>query len=363
MEQRNTTRRVLHIANQISDRGDGIANVCVDIACEQAERGYSIGIASADGGFVPLIKANGVEHFEIRLRKNEPLSLVGAVGRLRQIVREFTPDLVHSHTITSTVIARIACFGTGVPVVATVHNEYQRGVGLMGTANHVVGVSEAVSSAMERRKIPRRKISTVLNGTVGSIRRKIDVATITVPILAEQSIVAIGAVSQRKGADILIAAFGLIAQRFPAADLYFVGNVDCSEVSELAARTSAGDRIHFVGFSAQPQVYLHAASVFALASRRDPFPLALLEALEAGIPIVACGVDGVPEALDGGVAGMLVPANDPEALASGIARMLESTSLREQYSAAGRQRSTQFSVSRMVDDYATAYSRLLARWR
>lgn len=353
--------RILHVANRLNDKGDGIANVCVDIACEQAARGNTVAVACASGGFVPLIVANGVTHHPVDFRKRALFSLLGAVRRLRTIVRTERPDVVHAHTMTSTIVARLACLGRNTPVVATVHNEYQRGVILMGVANRVIGVSDAVSKAMMRRGIASRRVSTVRNGTVGSVRRAYDPATVNIPTLANPSIVAIGAVSERKGADLLIAAFGQLAAKYPTAELYFVGNVDWNEVHALSAATGVDDRIHFVGFHAQPQVYLRVATVFVLASRRDPFPLALLEALEAGTPIVANDVDGVSEALDNGTAGIIVAPGRPTEIADAVGRLFDSADLREQYSSAGALRSSLFSVSRMVDDYDSLYSHILTK--
>lgn len=353
-----TALRILHVANRLNDKGDGIANVCVDIATEQARRGYSVGVACAPGGFVELVTRHGVKHHSVQFRKRAIASLVAAVRQLRGIVKTQHPDIVHAHTMTSTIVARLACIGLSASVVATVHNEYQRGVILMGVARHVIGVSDAVSEAMIRRGIPRRRVSTVRNGTVGSVRRLFDAASVEVPTLAPLSIVAIGAVSERKGPDLLIDAFSRLASTYPTVELYFVGNVDWPQVYELAERSGEASRIHFVGFCSQPQVYLREATVFVLASRRDPFPLALLEALEAGTPIVANDVDGVPEALNNGEAGIIVPSENPAAIAAAVASLFDSESLRRKYSSSGIERSLQFSVRRMVDDYDLLYSRV-----
>jgi glycosyltransferase involved in cell wall biosynthesis len=350
-------RRILHVVNQVNDRGDGIANVCVDLACEQAAIGYTVALASASGGFVGLVQENRVEHHEVDFAGHSVIGMAKAATELRRIARGFAPDIVHAHTMRAALAARTACIGTGVPVVATVHNEYQRGVILMGSANVVVGVSSAVSAAMARRGISRRRIRTVRNGITGSVRRRTAELRDS-PKLAERAIVAVGAVSKRKGADTLLDAFDIIADRLPTAELYFVGNIDWTELVDRARTSPHRDRVHFTGFDPQPQRYLQAGTVFALASRRDPFPLALLEALEAGIPVVATNIDGVPEALDGGRAGLLVARESPAELAAAITDVLESDTRRTELAAASRARSSHFSVSLMTNEYLAIYAEI-----
>ena len=351
--------RVLHVVNRVRERGDGIANVCVDLACQQATDGATVALACQPGGFVELTQAHGVQHYPVTLGARAPWDLVRSFGALRRILREFRPSIVHAHTLTATVMARLAAAGRGVKIVATVHNEYQRGVTLMRFAHCVVGVSAAVSEAMVGRWIARRRVRTVHNGTVGSPRRPSSASATDWPTLAAPSVVAIGAVSRRKGADLLLDAFLQIADHDPDCELYYVGNLDWPEVVERAAASPYVDRVHFEGFQPQPQSYLQSSTIFALPSRRDPFPLVLLEALEAGVPIVAAAVDGIPEALDGGKAGVLVEPESSAALADALHNLMRDPARRSALSAAARVQSQRFSVSKMARDYEVIYRELV----
>ena len=90
-----------------------------------------------------------------------------------------------------------------------------------------------------------------------------------------------------------------------------VGNGPEMELFQEQARTSNyNSRIHFEGFQASPQSYMRAADIFVLASRRESFGLVLVEARQAGCAIIASDVDGIPEALDHGAAGILFPPSD-----------------------------------------------------
>jgi len=355
----NAAPRVMHVVNRVSDRGDGIANVCVDLACEQSRRGQPVALASGPGGFVELCTAEGVRYFPLDLAWRRPSDFRASVRGLRASIGAFRPDVLHCHTMRAVIVARLARGRGGPRIIATVHNEYQRGAILMGLADRVVGVSLAVSRAMQRRRIPARRIDSVVNGTIGSARRTASAGTET-RTLERPALLAVGAVSERKGADVLVDAFALLGAEFPDLNLYFVGNVDWDEIPKRAAASGVGKRVHFFGFSSDPHALLEQATVFTLASRRDPFPLVLLEALEAGVPIVATRVDGIPEALDGGAAGLLVPSGSPIELADAIRSVLCSEERREALARAAAARSTHYSVAKMSTDYSWVYATALA---
>lgn len=350
---------VLHILNRLSDRGDGISNVCVDLACRQAIDGDQVAIATLPGGYTELVERFGVQliEFDFRLR-----NIAGAVGftrallRLRQMIRRLDPDIVHAHTLLATVLGRLAVLGTDTRVVATVHNEYQRGVILMAAAHRLVGVSEAVSAAMRRRGVPRRKIRTVLNGVVGSVRRD-RTRQVLSSAVRRPAIVAVGSVSERKGSDLLVEV-GLRLAESHGAHTYFAGNIDWNEPQRLANRSSAADHIHFLGFQSDPRWLLTGATVFVLASRRDPAPLVLIEALESGLPIVATSVDGVPELLDNGAAGLLTPPEDVDALTAAVRKLLDSEFERARLVRAAVHRSAELAVERVCADYRSVYGEL-----
>ncbi|SNS90321.1 Glycosyltransferase involved in cell wall bisynthesis [Geodermatophilus saharensis] len=356
--------RILHVVNNVTRAGNGISNVAVDLAVEQSRQGHDVAVASAGGSedstFVGLLTDEGVRHHVVDFRIRTPGRVVRAHRDLVRVLDEVGPDVVHVHTLTPTVLAYLGTRRRRIPVVATVHNEYQRGVRLMGLADAVVGVSNAVSESMARRGIPRRRIHTVLNGTVGSPRRP-TLRPDQVLSLPPKSVVTVGAVSHRKGADVLVEAFGSVVQRHPEAHLFLVGHVDWAELPDRLRGQPWADRVHFVGFDPQPQRYLPGATVFVLASRRDPMPLVLLEALEVGLPIVASDVDGIPEALLGGTVGHLARVGDVDDFAAKISQLLDSEDERQRLSLAARARGAALTVSAMTTGYLGIYRALAAR--
>jgi glycosyltransferase involved in cell wall biosynthesis len=350
-------RRILHVVNRLGDRGDGISNMCVDLACQQAIDGEAVGVATSLGGYTDLVARLGVTVTEVDFRVRRATGVARAVVRLRRLVRTLEPEIVHAHTLLATVLARVATVGTSARVVATVHNDYQRGVVLMAAAHRVVGVSAAVSDAMRGRGVPRRKIRTVLNGTVGSVRRNTPPAGSDVQ-LAGPAVVTVGAVSHRKGADLLVAAAAQLA-RSHGVHTYFAGNVDWEGPRRAAEESPVADHIHFLGFQPDPRRLLAQATIFVLPSRRDPAPLALIEAMEAGVPIVAAAVDGVPELLDHGDAGVLTVPDDVDTLVRAVRHMLDDEDERRRLADAARHRSASLSVDRVAAGYRDVYDELI----
>ena len=96
--------RVLHILNDVTDRGNGIVNAAVDLALEQALQGCVVAVASAGGGYQPLLESGGVTHLTLDQTRS-PLRILHALWKFHRQVREFQPDVVHAHMHTGLLLA------------------------------------------------------------------------------------------------------------------------------------------------------------------------------------------------------------------------------------------------------------------
>jgi glycosyltransferase involved in cell wall biosynthesis len=105
-----------------------------------------------------------------------------------------------------------------------------------------------------------------------------------------------------------------------------------------AGRLGLTGRVHFRGFSENPAAALAGAQIFVLASRSEAFPYSILEAMRAGLPVVATRVGGVPEAVVEGETGFLIPSGDPSVLADRLARLITDAALRARFGQNGRER-------------------------
>jgi glycosyltransferase involved in cell wall biosynthesis len=170
-------------------------------------------------------------------------------------------------------------------------------------------------------------------------------------------LVVIGRLTEIKGQDVLIEAVGLLQRGPLMVELTVVG--DGPMRAELEARcVSLGiaERVRFVGAQGDVLPYLHSADLFVLPSRSEGVSVALLEAMAAGLPVVATRVGGTPEVTGPGMGAILVSPDDPHALAEGIHTMIASNALAVREGQAARRRvEAAFSLERTHHAYAKCY--------
>ncbi|MEQ5838213.1 glycosyltransferase family 4 protein [Paraburkholderia acidicola] len=350
--------KIVHLANHALNAGNGIVNMMVDLACTQARAGHEVTVASAGGEFEPLFAQHGVRH--VLLAQSRKLSQVPSmIAGFNRLLAQCEPDVVHAHMMTGALIARFGTLRRRYALITTVHNEFQKSASLMRFGDRVVAVSAAVAASMARRGVPRERLVVVRNGTIGTPRFA-DLPAAVSPQLAQPGIVTVAGMYRRKGIQDLLHAFARLSERFPAAMLYLVGDgPDRVEMEALARQLGVAARTQFTGFVANPRAYLAEAAVFVLASHREPGGLVLCEAREAGCAIVATRVDGNPEMLDDGAAGLLVPPADPIALADAIELILTDRAARASLVAGARRNIGTFHVQHVCDAYLAVYEQAL----
>jgi len=313
--------RVLHLLNH-TRRLNGHVHAAVDLACEQKAQGHEVAVASEGGDLDALLDRKGITRALVD-HTRRPVALARSLGQLWRLVRDWRPDVIHAHMMTSAVIAWPICKLTRTPLITTVHNAFEKSAILMGLGTRVIAVSAAVARTMATRGVPSRKLDVVLNGTIGSAR--FERRDTTPRPLAHPAVLFVGGVHARKGLLDLIAAFDMIHARFPEARLYVVGDgPDSAAYRQHAAGLASAASIIFEGPQDDPYPWMVAADIFVLPSLADPAPLVLPEAREAGCAVIATAVDGIPELLENGAAGILVPPREPAQIADALASLLES---------------------------------------
>ena len=158
----------------------------------------------------------------------------------------------------------------------------------------------------------------------------------------------------------LIAATAILRARVPEAELVIVGAGEEEAAIETArAATGLGDAIRLLGHRADVRRLLPGLDVYVNSSVTEGISLTILEAMAAGVPVVATRVGGTPEVVVPGATGLLVEPRDPQLLAAALADVAEAPGRRRDWGAAGRLRvETLFTIDRMVADYAREYTRL-----
>jgi glycosyltransferase involved in cell wall biosynthesis len=168
----------------------------------------------------------------------------------------------------------------------------------------------------------------------------------------------LGRLGQRKGIFDLLAALAIVKQRFPEARLRCAGEGDVAGVRARARELGVEENVDLLGWISGPDKdwELSRAALYVLPSYAEGLPMGVLEAMAAGIPTVASGVGGIPDAIEDGVEGFLVNPGDIDALANRLARLLESAELRRQFASAARCKvrklfSTEIVLSQVEDLY------------
>ena len=153
-----------------------------------------------------------------------------------------------------------------------------------------------------------------------------------------------------------------LARERDAPHLVIAGTgVSEAELHAQAASLGLSGRIHFVGLRQDVNAVWQSLDVGAISSDFEGTPIAALEAIFNSTPLVTTSVGGLPDLIDDGVSGLLVPPQDPAALAAGIQRLLDDPSEREAMAAAARERLGDYSLDRLVARMGDLYRRLLER--
>jgi glycosyltransferase involved in cell wall biosynthesis len=351
--------RILHILNHVS-HGSGITNAAIDLAAGQLGQGHTVVMASGFVANEPLLRRLKIEHLLLD-QTRRPLQLIKALVTLRRHFRDFQPDIVHVHSRTGLLLAWFLTRFTRHPLVAHVHNVYERESVLTRLADRVIVCSESVGRTMQAMGVPESKIRVVHNGPLHSPRLPL-LDSVPPASIEHPAVVTVGGMNHRKGIADLITAFEQVAPQVVDAHLYLVGDGPEMELFQQQAKASPyNSRIHFEGFQPNAQSYMRAAEIFVLASRRESFPLVLLEARQAGCAIIATDVDGIPEALDYGDAGILFPPSDIPQLAKEMIYLLKHDQERKSLQQKALIRSERFHYTTMASGVSEIYGELLLK--
>jgi glycosyltransferase involved in cell wall biosynthesis len=182
------------------------------------------------------------------------------------------------------------------------------------------------------------------------------------PIAAESAVLYVGRLRTRKAVAVLLEAMSDLAQRRPDLRLLIAGDGEQRRaLRRRAARPDLRGRVEFLGPLDRDAIaeWYRNAAVLCLPSIYEGFPVTIVEAMAAGLPVVATRVAGVPEAVEDGVTGALVPPEDAGALAAALERLLEDIDLRRRMSAAARAAFVErFAIGVVSDAHLALYEEL-----
>lgn len=236
---------------------------------------------------------------------------------------------------------------------------------LYRAADAVVGISEGVAGELERAlRLPRERITILYNPVIPADVERLCAAPLTPPWPEDGKplILAAGRLSPEKGFDLLIRAFARVLERRDARLAIVGSGPERERLEALAEELGVAGRIHFPGFQGNIYPWLQRSELFALSSVIESFPTVLIEAMALGKPVVAFDCPKGPrEIITPDQDGLLIPPEDPVALADGILRVLDEPGLAAQLAAGARQRAEAFTFRRTIGAYEQLFSALLRR--
>ena len=342
----------------------GVGRLVVDIMRAAAARGARVhlvaGSPRGEAGNDPQLLAEaqalceGIEKTDLFSRDAEPMER--AEDDISRLCAEWQIDAAHAFTAVAAASAV-----THTRVVSTVvgwsraKTPWQRAMDaeILRRCDVVTAVSDTVVDELWQAGLERPDVRLIRNGVhIPAItrRHRADAPFRTVGVQAH--------LIERKGVDVLLRALALVPQS-PFARLIIAGTGDAEgSLRELASSLQLPCTIVWAG-AMPPHQFLDEVDVAVIPSRSDTLPLILLQAMAAGVPVVASRVGGIREAVRDGVDGLLVAPGDPVALALALWSAAESPALATSRADSGRRRMIQeFTLDGMLSKYFDCYSEL-----
>ncbi len=338
-----------------------------DLARGLALRNFDVHIAYSarrDSDFardLDIFRAQGVGLSEIPMRRGfAPVHDLAAIVRLRRLIHQLRPDIIHLHSTKAGLIGRLAAIGSGAKVLYSPHCFAFEMEGVFRplyrfAERMLAPLGDALVAVCEHEAALARQIGWK-TGRVHAIRNGIDPFPLPMPIQKE-GVVFIGRNCRQKGVDILLAAWILLKEIQPDAELTVMSDLD---EKLRAAFVSAGARVVPFATAGDVADLLARSAILAMPSRWESFPYLTLEAFAAGTAVVATDVGGVREILRDRETGLLTPPDNPRELAMALHELLVSSELRRRLAAAASDEVAQYSSDAMTDGIAALYRNISA---
>jgi len=321
-------------------------------------------------------KKRGLETQILRFRNG--LNLKGSMMILNY-ARKLRSEIIHSHGYKSNILLGIIPRRfRRMPVIATLHGWTSRrfftkiwvyewiDALAMKNLDRVVAVSSAVEKNIRMKSVGIHPV--VINNGLPRLGFENDSFYRECPEISEKckgkfKIISIGRLSPEKGFNILIQAMARLVSQGVDASLVLVGDgSERDSLSDLAKKENLSDRVHFIGYRDKAFNLIPYFDVFVLSSYSEGLPITLLEAMQAGVPVVTTSVGEIPEVLGAGQFGTLVATGDPGVLAKALEDVYTNRGGAKLRAIAARDRVlTKYSVEKMASKYFAEYQNLVSR--
>ncbi len=333
---------------------------------------YSLAPRPAEGkaALVRSLEAAGVPVRFVGVHR--PRQILSAVRRLRKMLIEQSPHILQSFLFHANIVATLAAWRAGVPVVVTgirvTDPSRWRHLAerfICRRVDRIVCVSQAVAEYVcKTAGMPQEKLITIPNGIELSrfpAVECVDLQELGVPN-GRRAIIYVGRLDHQKGVDWLLSLMPDVLAQLPSHDLLIVGDGPQRSALEVQAKSlGIAERVHFAGWREDVPAILASCDLLVLPSRWEGMPNALLEAMATGLPVVAANVAGVAEILGNLAEDQAVTVADIPGFQRKIVGILQDPRRAEQLGQYNRQRVAEsFSLMAMVKAYERLYESLTA---
>ncbi len=312
-------------------------------------------------------------------------SIVRLVKELRSIIAQSKPDIIHANSVRAGIVCTFASIGNDAAVVWYVHDRTPkhplstaiRMLALASSRVRSLAITQDSARSFRGRllsRFPERAKTTVVLNAIDTQRFQPEPQT-RAAVRAELGlgddefvIGIVGQISPHKGQLGLVRAFARVQDQIPNAVLLIVGaplfNKSAEYLDELVRTADSLDimqRVRFLGQRSDIPRVMQALDLFILNSDAEAFGLVVVEAMASGTPVVATGAGGIPELIQDGVTGFLVPPGDDSALAQTILRVAaDGELLRRVRESALLEVEARFSLSRYVEELHRFYEQIMS---
>ncbi|MGQ9496233.1 MAG: glycosyltransferase family 4 protein [Thermoanaerobaculaceae bacterium] len=373
--------RVLHAITKL-ELGGAQRNT-LDTVRDLSRDRFSVGLACGLGGelFAEAEAMGDVAFFPVPHLRREvrPLDDLRALLELRQVIRNFAPEVVHTHSSKAGILGRLAAVAEGVPVV--IHSIHGFGFGAhqwfpvrtaflaaerlvaRGTKAFVAVSRQNAELGVRLGLFPRDKVQVIRSG--------IDLSAFRNPAGGEAVRKSLGIPPQapvvlqvscfkpQKAPVRFVELAARVSQLVPEARFLLVGDGELRDaVVRLRSRYRLEDKLYLLGWRRDMPALYSAAQVVTLTSRFEGLPRVLVEARAAGLPVVAMAVDGVVEVVENGKNGFLVSEGDLASMAEKVCWLLQNPEEARSMGRAGQGGLEEFSRETMVAEQEKLYLRL-----
>ena len=360
--------RIVHVA-AVGPFG-GLESMLATLAAGQTRRGHAVRVAlildrePIPHPFEAVLASAGVDAVPLRLPAR---SYARERRELAQLLRAASPDVLHTHGYRADVQAGGVGRRLGIPTLSTVHgftggdwkNRLYEWLQLraLRRAEAAVVVSRPLVERLRAARVPDARVHLLPNAWGGGAGPALsrEQARRELGLPDDRFIVGwVGRLSFEKGADVIVDALARLSD--PAIDVCLVGDgPERPALTSRARELGVHARVHWAGARPAAGRLFAAFDAFALSSRTEGTPMVLFEAIDAGVPVIATAVGGVPDVL-GSEHAWLVPSEDPSALARAIAEARsDRVAAARRTDAARRQLDERFRLEPWLDAYDRIY--------